>query len=406
MTTKLDFRPIVADEVPAFIRADEYGFGFRHDYEPHMEWAAAELDRTIAAFDGDEVVGTGRNYSLELTLPGGAIIPASGVSWISVRPTHRRRGILRTMMEYLLEESARRNDPVSMLTASEGGIYGRFGFGVASRLLGIKMARDAVAFAAPVTAGRVRLVEPEESMKIAPEVFERVRAARTGVVSRPSFWWPGEWVAKEHAKNRFDVIYELDGRVDGYAVYNVEGTWTEGFSDKTVAVHDFVAATPQAEAALWQYLCDVDLTSWVTYWNAAPDIELPWLLRDSRQVRTTSFRDALWLRPVDTAAFLAARTYATDETITLEVADETRPAGAAAGRFRLDGASGGTSCVRTEGAPDLVLGVEALGAISLGGTTPSTLARAGRIEERAPGALARADRMFAADRAPYAHTWF
>jgi predicted acetyltransferase len=406
MSTDLDFRPIVADEVPAFLLADEYGFGYRHDHEPHMQWAAAELDRTIAAFDGDEIVGTGRNYSLELTLPGGAIIPASGVSWISVRPTHRRRGILRSMMEHLFEESARRNDPVSMLTASEGGIYGRFGFGVATRMLGIKLARDATDFAAPVTAGRVRLVEPEASAKIAPEVFERVRAARTGVVSRPSFWWPGEWVAKEHAKQRFDVIYELDGRVDGYAVYNVEGTWSEGFSDKTVAVHDFVAATPQAEAALWQYLCSIDLTDWVTHWNVAPDIELPWLLRDSRQVRTTSWRDALWLRPVDTAAFLAARTYATEGRLTLEVSDETRPDGEAAGRFLLDGGPDGTSCVRTDRVPDLVLGVAALGAISLGGIAPSTLARAGTIEVREPGALARADRMFAADRAPYAHTWF
>jgi hypothetical protein len=100
-----------------------------------MEWAGAELERTVAAFDGDQIVGTGRNYSLELTLPGGAIVPASGVSWISVRPTHRRQGILRSMMEYLLDESARREDPVSMLTASEGGIYGRFGFGVATRVL-------------------------------------------------------------------------------------------------------------------------------------------------------------------------------------------------------------------------------------------------------------------------------
>ena len=190
-------------------------------------WAEADLDRTVAVFEGDEIVGTGRNYSLELTLPGGAIIPASGVSWISVRPTHRRRGILRRMMTYLVEEGARRGESASILTASEGGIYGRFGFGVATRVLSLEIDQRSVAFSAPVTAGRVRLVEPEESAKVAPELFERVRAARTGAVSRPSFWWPGEWVPKEHAKNRFDVIYELDGRVDGYAVYGVDGTWAE-----------------------------------------------------------------------------------------------------------------------------------------------------------------------------------
>ena len=402
----LTIRPIGAGDLPGFLRADEYGFGYRHDYEPHMEWAGAELDRTVAAFDGDQIVGTGRNYSLELTLPGGAIIPASGVSWISVRPTHRRQGILRSMMEYLLDESARREDPVSMLTASEGGIYGRFGFGVATRVLGLRLARSGAVFTTPVTAGRVRLVEPEESAKVAPELFERVRAARTGAVSRPSFWWPGEWVPKEHAKNRFDVIYELDGRVDGYAVYNVEGTWGEGFSEKTVAVHDLIAATPEAEAALWQYLCGIDLVTWISHWNVAPDTELPWRLADSRQVRTRSFRDWLWLRPVDTPAFLATRRYPIDGRLVLEVEDEMRPDGAAAGRFVLAGGPDAASCHPTDAAPELRLGVAALGAISLGGVTASSLARAGHIEELVPGALARADRMFAADRAPFSLTWF
>ena len=354
-----------------------------------MEWAGAELERTVAAFDGDQIVGTGRNYSLELTLPGGAIIPASGVSWISVRPTHRRQGILRSMMKYLLDESARREEPVSMLTASEGGIYGRFGFGVATRVLGLRLARSAAVFTVPVTAGRVRLVEPEESAKVAPELFERVRGERTGAVSRPSFWWPGEWVPKERVKHRFDVIYELDGRVDGYAVYNVEGTWGEGFSEKTVAVHDLVAATPQAEAALWQYLCGIDLETWISHWNVAPDTELPWLLADSRQVRTRPSGIGCGCAPSTRRRSSPPAATRTDGRLVLEVRDEMRPDGAAAGRFVLTGGPDEASCHRTDAPPELVFGVGALGAISLGGVAASALARAGQIEELVPGALAR-----------------
>ncbi len=100
-------------------------------------------------FEGDEIVATGRNYSLDLTLPGGAIVPTAAVSWIAVRPTHRRRGILRQMMTYLAEEGARRGEPASILTASEGGIYRRFGFGVATRVLGIEIDQRAVAFVRP-----------------------------------------------------------------------------------------------------------------------------------------------------------------------------------------------------------------------------------------------------------------
>ena len=404
---ELDLRPIVADELPAYQLADAYGFGHRLESpELHEEWTRAELDRTVAMFDGDEVVGTGRNYSLELTLPGGAIVAAGGVSWISVRPTHRRRGILSRMMAYLLDESVRRGESVSMLTASEGGIYNRYGFGVASRALGVRMVRSEVQFSAPPPRGRIRLVEPDENAKIAPELFDRVRAQRPGAVSRPSVWWSGEWAAKDFVKTRFDAIFEVDGRVDGYVVYAINGSWSDGFSDKTVAVHDLVAATPEAEAALWQFLCSIDLTQTITHWRFPTDSELQWQLRDNRQVRTTSTTDWLWLRPLDVPAFLGARRYGVAQRLVLEIVDEMRPDGAAAGRFVLEGGPDGAECTRTKASPDLVLDVASLGSISIGGIGASVLARAGVVEERIAGAAAAADRMFAAERDPYAFTWF
>jgi predicted acetyltransferase len=404
---ELELRPIVPDELPAYTLTDQYGFGFRHqDAESHREWAEAELDRTVAAFEGDEIVGIGRNYSLELTLPGDAVIPAGGVSWIAVRPTHRRRGILRRIMTYLIEESAARGEAVSILTASEGGIYGRFGFGVATRAQSIEIASREIEFVHPVARGRVRMIEAEEALKVAPELFDRVRTQRNGAVSRVPVWWGGEWAPKEWVKNRFDVVYELDGRIEGYAVYGIEGTWANGISNKSVAVRDLVATTPDAEAALWEYLCNIDLTQRVTADVVPTDSELPWRLRDGRQVRTTSLTDWLWLRPVDVPALLVARRYATSERLVLEVRDEMRPKGRAAGRFLLEGRPDGATCVRTEDAADLALDVDGLGSIVLGGVTAAELARAGRLEERTPGALAVTDRMFAADRAPFNFTWF
>jgi predicted acetyltransferase len=404
---ELVLRPISVDELPAFKRTDEYGFGFRHT-EPDEDpgWPEAELDRTVAVFEGDEIVGTGRNYSLELTLPGGAIVPTAAVSWISVRPTHRRQGILRMMMTYLADEGARRGDPVSILTASEGGIYRRFGFGVATRVLDIVLDRSGVAFADPVTRGRIRLVEPEESLKLAPELFERVRRTRNGAVSRPEVWWPGPWVPKDSVKHRFDVVYELDGRVEGYAVYGVEGDSGPGFTERTVSVQDVVATTPDAEAALWQYLCDIDLTRSATHPAVPVDTELPWRLRDSRQMQAVALRDWLWLRPLDVPALLAARRYATDGRVVLDVQDAMRPDGDAAGRFLLEGGPDGATCTRTDAPPDVVLDAAALGSLSLGGTTAATLARAHQVEEQRPGAVALVDRLFAAERAPYNFTWF
>lgn len=404
----LELRPIVAGELPAYKLTDQYGFGFRHDPSEAREpgWAEAELDRTVAAFEGDEIVGIGRNYSLDLTVPGGAVIPAAGVSWIAVRPTHRRRGILSRIMAYLVEEGAQRDEPVSILTASEGGIYGRFGFGVATRAQSIELQTSAIAFSNPVGRGRVRMIEPDEALKVAPELFDRVRKQRNGAVSRVPVWWAGEWAPKEWVKNRFDVVYELDGRVEGFAVYGIEGTWAHGVADKSVAVRDLVAATPDAEAALWEYLCNIDLTRRVTHHVVPTDTELPWRLRDARQMRTTSLSDWLWLRPVDASELLAARRYATAERLVLDVRDDMRPDGRAAGRFLLEGGPDGATCARTEAVPDVVLDVAALGSIALGAITASELARAGRIEEQVPGALAATDRMFASERAPFNYTWF
>jgi predicted acetyltransferase len=404
-----ELRPITPEELPAYKRADEYGFSHRPEpLAARAGWAEAELDRTVAAFDGTEIVGIGRNYSLELTLPGGAIIPTAAVSWISVRPTHRRRGVLRQMMTFLLEECARRGESVSMLTASEGGIYGRFGYGVATQVRAIEMQTNALRFTAPVTRGAVRMLEPEENAKIAPDLFDRVRAGRNGAVSRPAVWWDGEWAPPSPGpvKQRFDVVYEVHGRVDGYAMYVVDGTWTNGFANNTVAVHDLVAATPEAEAALWQHVCGIDLTQRVTHWHVPLDTELPWLLADTRQMRTTALRDWLWLRPVDATALLAARRYATAERLVIEVLDPMRPLGEASGRFLLEGGPDGAACARTEAAVDIEIGVGALGSICLGGIAGSVLARVGQVEERTPGALAALDRMFAADRDPFAFTWF
>src|SRR6476620_8821520 len=94
-------RAVREDGLDAFVLADGYGFGDRWSLSEHEAWASSELDRTVAAFVGGEMVATGRNFSLEVTMPGGALLPAGGVSWISTRPTHRRRGALTQVMTYL-----------------------------------------------------------------------------------------------------------------------------------------------------------------------------------------------------------------------------------------------------------------------------------------------------------------
>jgi predicted acetyltransferase len=88
----------------------------------------------------------------------------------------------------------------------------------------------------------------------------------------------------------------------------------------------------------------------------------------------------------------------------LEVGDALRARNQ--GRFRLEGGPEGASCQPTSAEPDLVLDIADLGAVYLGGARLASLARAERVAERTPGALLRADRMFAADPPPMCTTHF
>ena len=401
-------RPIAEPELDAFALVPAYGFGDRMPIDEHRRWASHDLDRTVAAFVDSEIAATGRNYGLELTLPGGAIVAAGGVSWITTRPTHRRRGLLTQVMTHLIHDSRDRGEPVSILTASEGGIYGRFGYGVAARTATVAIDPPATITRAAPDAGTLRFVEAEEAAALGEDLFERMRHTRVGAVSRPAPWWGDEWAPQDwvDARRRFDVVYEADGRVQGYALYSVSGEWPHGISQQVVTVRDLVSATPDAEAALWSFLLELDLITGIQVPHAPLDSPVPWMLSDHRQFRTESVRDGLWVRPIDSARLLASRTYGAAGELVIGVTDPFLHLEESEGTFRLSVDGDAVTCERTTQAAHLSMTIDALGAILLGGVAPSVLARAGRIRSTDAPALTLADAMFRAEHDPFPFTWF
>lgn len=401
-------RPIAEPELEAFALVPAYGFGDRMPLAEHRGWAGHELDRTVAAFVGGEIVATGRNYSLEMTLPGGATVGAGGVSWITTRPTHRRRGFLTKVMTHLIHNSRDRGEPVSILTASEGGIYGRFGYGVAAQTAAVAIDQPATITRVGANPGTLRFVEAEEAATVGEELFDRMRHTRVGAVSRPAPWWGDEWAPQDwvDARRRFDVVYEADGRIEGYALYSVAGEWPHGISQQVATVRDLVASTPDAEAALWSFLLELDLITGVRMPHVPLDSPVPWMLSDHRQFRTESVRDGLWVRPIDTAQLLASRTYGATGELVVRAVDPFLHLEESEGTFRLSVDTGGASCERTGRDADLSMTVDALGAILLGGVAPSVLARAGRVTPTDAHALILADAMFRAEHQPFPFTWF
>jgi predicted acetyltransferase len=401
----IEYRPITADEFDEFARVGRIAFS-QEPFPADQPWTfgRAELDRTRAAVVDGEIVGSGRNYSFDLTLPGGAIVPVAGVSWISVLPTHRRRGVLRRMMAALDDEARDHGDAISILTASEGGIYERFGYGVATWRSNIRVDKRHGTLARRLPdAGTLRYVERKDALDGFPAVYARACALRPGMVSRPPEWWEESlFNLAPPTKPSFFVVHEnREGDADGFLIYEVQGDYVHGINASNVHVLDLVALTPAVRAVLWQFAFSVDLTESVTAPQLALDEPLRFLLADPRRFRVESVNDHVWLKILDVERALVARRYATTDRAVLQVHD-----GDSVSTVVLDGGSDGAECRPSAEEPDLVLGIAQLGSIFLGGTRAGQHAAAGTIEERTTGALARVDAMFASYPIPASPTWF
>jgi predicted acetyltransferase len=381
-----------------------------------------EPDRVFVVDDGDVLAGTAASFSMAVALPGGGTLPLAGVTEVGVSPAYRRRGILRTLMEAVHDQALDRGEPIAGLTASEGGIYRRFGYGVATRFQSLTIDRPGVAEVEPLTGdgggpapaepggGRVRLMSDADARPVLPAVWERYWRRVPGEVGRPAVWWDMLALDVEEdrggASARFVAVHEDAARVpDGFVTYRVKQGWGSGrLLPHELRVESIAAVDDGIAAALLRFALGVDLVGTVE-WEAAPlDLPIRWRLTNPRALRVTREVDHLWLRPFDLPECLSGRRYAVEGTCVLEVVDPVRPA--LGGRFRLEGGPDGATCHRSDAEPDLVVGVADVGALLLGGVRWSTLHRAGLVDERTPGAAVRADAMFLPDRAPYCSTDF
>jgi predicted acetyltransferase len=390
----MELRPVTRDEMDDFGRAVMSAFHREITDEDRRHYERIdEPERSLAWFDDGRIVAATSIYSRQVTAPGG-VVPCAAVTAVGVVPTHRRRGLLTEMMRRQLEDVRAAGEPVAVLWASEGSIYGRFGYGIAARIGRLTARRPAARLAAPPPPGDPLRAGPAgEHVEAMRAVYERVRGARPGMLDRPGPWWDVRLYDPESQRHGAQPLRAVLVP-DGYALYAVRADRDEDGPSGEVAIRELVAATPAARALLWAFLLDQDLTRAISWALAPPDEPLWLMLTDPDAVRV-GLASALWVRLVDIPAALAARTYASDPDVVLEVADAFCPWNA--GRYRLAGGA----CERTDAEPDLALDASVVGAAYLGGTTLSELAGAGRVAELRPGAVERASAAFRGDVAPW-----
>ncbi len=392
------------DEFERFGHAIAAAFGEElHADEVELARRVVDPTRDLAAYDGDAMVGTTGSYAMRLRVPGGEVA-AAGVTAVGVAPTHRRRGIMTELMRRQLDDARARNEPVAILWASEGGIYQRFGYGLATVNARINAGRDRATFREQTEQrGRMRLVTIEEAAELLPPIYNRVQACTPGFIARSREWWEAHILPDlEHWRRgsgpMFRAVLELDGTDEGYALYRLEHAWSEGYPEGTLHVQEVIGTSPVAIRELWQFLLGMDLVANVRTRSLAADDPIFLLVEEPARLR---FRlgDGIWLRLVDVAGALEARSYAAPGSLTFELRDEFCDWND--GRWRLETASGTPSVTRVDSYPELRLSAADLAAVYLGGFSFGELERAGRIEELADGAVGRADAQFRVDRAPW-----
>ncbi|MEV0589079.1 GNAT family N-acetyltransferase [Nonomuraea sp. NPDC050310] len=397
MTATYPLRTIGAHELDAWARMITTTYG--QDWvDGGLRNAAVSIEpgRTLAAYDGAEIVGGASIYGRVMTVPGGTT-PVAGITLVAVLPTHRRRGILTAMMRRQLTDLHESGgEPIAALNAAEATIYGRFGYGVASHVAEVRGDKRLMALrpGADLGDGTIRLLSREKARPLLEKVYDTARRTSVGWVDRTEKFWEARLADGEPARDggtalRFAVHLEAGGEVTGYALYRSKRD--------LVHVIELAATTRRSYAAMWRFLIDLDAHTGLAY-DGALDEPLNHLLTDPRAARTTLI-DNLWVRLVDIGRALTARRYATPLDLVLEVQDPFCPWNAGRHRLLADGDT--VTCERTQARPDLRLTAAELGAAYLGGTSLTSLAAAGRVEEFRPGAIAAASLAFRWEREPF-----
>ncbi len=396
-----------------WMHAVSHGFHEQRRTDDHVAKALASYKVDGREFTGVYVSGNMPQHALGAEVPVatyatmrkslnvgfGRLVKAHLVTAVTVRGTHRRKGILRGLITADLEGAKDEGLAIAALTASEGSIYGRFGFGVATFERSVAVDTGPRFRLRGEPTGRMEVSDPAALLEVAPEVFRRLHRVTPGSVDRQEYY---RLIAsgqlgrdgKPDAGIRTALHYDAAGAVDGYVSYRFKGWETKPF---TMEIVDLIAATDAAYLDIWRFLGSLDLIDQVTWTEAPVDDPLTWALEDPRCVASSDVRDMLWLRVLDVKAALEARTLSASGKLVVEVTDAL---GLANGTWVVESDAGAPAVVEEASgqSPELTMDVADLASIYVGAVSPVTLAAAGRIQEHSAGSVFRAQQLFAVER--------
>lgn len=364
---------------------------------PSRAWGVARPVATYGSFVKALNVGNGKSLDAHL------------IASVSVRPTHRGRGLMRELISSDLRRAAEDGRAIAALSSMEATIYGRFGFGAATFTRQVEVDTSDKFSLKHTPDGSVEVTDPSTLLELAPEVFDRFHTQTLGSLQRQASYpskVSGIWAEDEPDPDvsvRAALHYDEAGSIDGYVTYKFLGWEIE---PRTITVLDIVAASHNAYFGLWDYLASIDLVTRVKLGHASMTDALPWAMADRRGFKIVGEEDGLWLRVLDPVAALEARSYDVDGELRIAVSD---PLAIADGVYALS-VHNGEATVAVEKAgdatPDVSMDVSVLGSLYLGGVRAGALARAGQIAAKSSAAIDALDGLLSHRELPYCITHF
>lgn len=348
------------------------------------------------------VVGTYESFPGTINLGGVDLVGARFISGVSVRTSHTRRGVLRALITDDLNRAAEQGQPLALLTASQGDIYGRFGFGVVINWHTLKVTGGKQFRLRSELDTNVIEVDPSWVLENSSAFFERHHRQQVGsAYRRPSY---PHWLLYSRGSKEINrelhalVATNADGEIIGYLTYRHK-TQDEV---RQIRIGDFVTLGERAGLALWDHLARMDLVEAVIFGQGSADEPIVAAAANPRHIKVTDVADILWARVLDPVAVVQQRGYlpeaGRDLTFTIEVED---PLGYAAGRYLIEAGDDAVNATADTAAGSLPtsqthisLEVKDLAPLLLGHHRLSTLVDAGLVQVSDLRPVPAIDRLF------------
>ncbi len=382
------------EEYDSFLKAMGVTFSFEpSEFSRELLEDLIGPDRLLAAFDGPEPVATYGSFPFVMQVPGGSI-PTSAVTIIAVSPTHRRQGILSSFMAADLVAAKERGEPVASLWASETGIYGRFGFGVANTESTWELAKSSAHLKSPIDIrGSVRFVDEAGAKEALPAIYEQATAGIPGANSRSSAWWHSRIIADEPERRkgrlpRRFVVLQRGSEDVAYAIYR---TAPDG-DTLVLNLVEVMGLDAQAERSMWQFIFDIDLVSRINASHRPRLDPLSGWIANPRELTPKRTWDSIWIRVIDIVPALESRTYRTPGSIVFAVHDAHCAWNTGTWQLSINQAGVG-ALAPSDLPPEVNLTPEALGSLYLGGANGAHLLSSGNVTG-SPDAVEKLDLLF------------